>query len=85
MNVKNDGNPEGLTKTLHGRPKTEVQAANSTGDEDNGAPAPGVTTGDWVWLKALGRPRWDEPIWTGPFKITEVSDRRKKSGSERRR
>ncbi|KAJ8252967.1 hypothetical protein GJAV_G00207700 [Gymnothorax javanicus] len=61
----------------------KVQAANSTGDEDNGTPAPGVTTGDWVWLKAPGHPRWDEPIWTGPFKITEVSDRGAK-GSKRR-
>ena len=52
-------------------------------EEDQGClrPLP-VTVGDQVYIKVKGRPHWSEPKWTGPHKVTVVSDRSVKVDKE---
>ena len=52
----------------------QVQAACSTG-EDTAEKRSSLSVGDWVWVKAPGKPKWHEPPWTGPYQVTEASDR----------
>ena len=52
----------------------QVQAARSTG-EDTAEKGSSLSIGDWVWVKAPGKPKWHEPLWTGPYQIAQVFHR----------